>query len=551
MQRKAVSSMRRRQLGFYVLMAAPLVFLLIFYFYPLQEIVRVSMTWRDRLQPEVLWSRLWASSTRRVIGFTFGQAFISTVLTLLLGLPGAYVFARYDFPGKRLIQALTTVPFVLPTVVVAAAFSTVLGPRSLLAEWLGAGFDLRYTLSAILIAHVFYNYTVILRMVRGFWSTLDPYLEQAARTLGAPPLRVFWEITLPLLLPVVATAGILVFIFCFTSFGVVLILGGPRFATLEVEIYRQTIQLANLPLAAALSLVQIFFTLGWTLAYTRLQERISRPLDLQPQWVTQRRPRKPLEVVFLVMNLSLMAVLMVYPLLALVLRSFGRGLQFYIALFENPSHGIFYVPPLAAVGNSLRIALLAMGLALILGLLASLGLYRQRLGWLVDALFMLPLGTSAVTLGLGYLLTMGRPPFRLRGSVALIVFAHTLVALPFVVRSLLPALQSIQPRLRESAALLGASPLRVFIEVELPIVWRALAVGAVFAFTVSMGEFGATSMIVRPDMPTIPIAIFRFLSRPGALNYGQALAMSTILMTVSVFGFVAIERLRPPGTQAF
>jgi thiamine transport system permease protein len=480
-----------------------------------------------------------------------GQALLSTLLTLLLGLPGAYVFARYDFPGKRLIQALTTVPFVLPTVVVAAAFSAILGPRSLLSRWFGGGFDLRYTLTAIIAAHVFYNYTVILRMVRGFWANLDPYLEQAARTLGAPPWRVFWEVTLPLLMPVIVTAGLLVFIFCFTSFGVVLILGGPRFATLEVEIYRQTINFANLPLAAALSAVQILFTLTLTLAYTRLQQRISRSLDLKPEWVTQRRPQTLSETVLVAMNLALMGALLLYPLVALIVRSFRSGLSPYIALFENPRHGIFYVPPLSAVGNSLRIALMVTGLSLILGLLASAALSRRRTGWLADALFMLPLGTSAVTLGLGYLLSMDRPPLALRGTVTLIVAAHALVALPFVVRSLLPALQSIRPGLHEAAALLGAPPLRVFVEIDLPIIWRALAVAAVFAFTVSMGEFGATSMIARPDLPTMPIAIYRFLSRPGAQNYGQALAMSSILMLVSVVAFAAIEWLRPPGTQTF
>ncbi len=541
----------RRTLVFAGLLALPLLYLLVFYFYPLEAILRASLTGAGRLEPALLLERLLSPGNLRVIRFTFGQALLSTLLTLLLGLPGAYVFARYSFPGKRIIQALTTVPFVLPTVVVAAAFSAVLGPQSLLSRWLGRGFDLRYTFAAIIIAHVFYNYTVILRMVRGFWANLDPYLEQAARTLGASPWRVFFEVTLPLLMPVIATAGLLVFIFCFTSFGVVLILGGPRFATLEVEIYRQTINFANLPLAAALSVVQILFTLGLTLAYTRLQQRISHSLDLKPEWVTQRRPQTPFEIVLVAANLLLMGVLLLYPLIALILRSFRSGLSPYITLFQNPRHGIFYVPPLTAVGNSLRIALMVTGLALILGLLAAAALSRRRSGWLADALFMLPLGTSAVTLGLGYLLAMGRPPLALRGTLGLIVAAHALVALPFVVRSLLPALQSIRPSLREAAALLGAPPTRVFVEVDLPIIWRALAVAAVFAFTVSMGEFGATSMIARADLPTMPIAIYRFLSRPGAQNYGQALAMSSILMLVSVVAFTAIEWLRPPGTQTF
>ncbi len=526
----------------------PLIFLLLFYFYPMEAILRVSLV--DGSFGALL-DRLARPGTQRVIRFTLGQALLSTLLTLLLGVPGAYVFARYTFPGKRILQALTTVPFVLPTVVVAAAFGAVLGPNSLLSRLSGGTLDLRYTLGAILIAHVFYNYTVVLRMVRGFWATLNPNLEQAARTLGAPPWRAFVEITLPLLLPALAAAGVLVFLFCFTSFGVILILGGPKFATLEVAIYRQTVNFADLSFAATLSVIQILFTFLLTLVYTRLQSTVSRPLDLKPQWATERAPRTLQEIVLVAGNVLVMVLLLGYPLVTLVGRSFQAGLRYYRALFQNPRHAIFYVPPLAAVENSVRIALLTTGLALLLGLLTSLALYRRRHGWILDALFMLPLGTSAVTLGLGYLLAMDEPPFSLRGTSTLIVFAHTLVALPFVVRSVLPALQSIQPRLREAAAVLGSSPLRVFLEVDLPIVWRALAVGAVFAFTISMGEFGATSMIARPELPTIPIAIYRFLSRPGAMNYGQALAMATVLMTVCVVGFIAMESLRPPGSQAF
>lgn len=522
----------------WVLLLLPLLFLALFYFYPLADIFRVSFVDNDA---SAVLPRLLSAETLRVLGFTFGQAALSTGLTLLLGLPGAYVFARYDFPGKGLLQALATVPFVLPTVVVAAAFTALLGSQS----------ELRYTLGAILLAHTFYNVTLVLRMAGGFWANLDPHLEQAARTLGASPWRAFREVTLPLLAPALGAAAMLVFIFCFTSFGVILILGGPRFATLEVEIYRQTINFANLPLAAALSLLQIGITLTLTLIYTRLQAGLARPLELRPQWATQRRPRRLPEVALVTATVLLLGLLLVAPLLMLIVRSLGGGVHYYAALLENPRRSIFYVPPIMAVWNSVRFALATMAFALFLGLLTSLALLRQRRGWLLDALFMLPLGTSAVTLGLGYLISMGRPPLALRGTPLLIICGHTLVALPFVVRSLLPALQSIRPALREAAATLGVPPLHVFIEVDLPIIRRALAVGGVFAFTVSMGEFGATSMIARPELPTLPIAIYRFLSLPGALNYGQALAMSTLLMVVCIVGFVAMERLRPPGMQTF
>jgi thiamine transport system permease protein len=391
--------------------------------------------------------------------------------------------------------------------------------------------------------------------VSTYWANLDPRLEEAARALGASRWRAFREVTLPLLSPALSAAALLVFIFCFTSFGVVLILGGPRFATLEVAIYRQTINYNDLPVAAALSALQILFTLALMVVYTRLQARATLPLELRSRRVTQRRPHNWGEKLTVGVNVGLMLALLVTPLVALAWRSFtaaadeGASLVSYRQLLENPRGSAFYVPPATAVLNSVGFALATVLLTVLLGLMAAAvlgGRGPRPVGWrrLLDPIFMLPLGTSAVTLGLGYIVALDEPPLNLRTSPLLIVLAHTLVALPFVVRSVLPALRSINPRLRDAAAILGASPFHVWREVDLPIVARAVLVGAVFAFTVSMGEFGATSLIVRPDRPTLPVAIYRFLGRPGAANYGQALAMSTLLMLVCTVGFLAIERFR-------
>jgi thiamine transport system permease protein len=157
---------------------------------------------------------------------------------------------------------------------------------------------------------------------------------------------------------------------------------------------------------------------------------------------------------------------------------------------------------------------------------------------------MLPLGTSAVTLGLGYLLSFNRPPLDVGSFPLLIPVAHSLVALPFVVRTLLPALRSIPPSLRQAAAVLGAAPRRAWWEVDWPILGRAALVSSVFAFTISMGEFGATTFLARPEVPTLPVAIFRFLSQPGASNYGQAMAMATLLMAVCAGGVFIMERIQ-------
>jgi thiamine transport system permease protein len=538
----------------YLLYLLPLLFLGIFYFYPLAAILRESFA------PDGVWNFTGIGATLgrpffwRVLWFTTWQAALSTLLTLGMGLPLAYLFARYDFRGKTILRALTTIPFVMPTVVVAAAFTTLVGDTGLVNTWLQQMLDLDrpplqwlQTVWIILIAHVFYNVSVIVRTVGGFWANLNPRLEEAASVLGASPLRRFWEVTLPLLLPSILAAGLLVFLFCFTSFGVILILGGLRFATLEVEIYRQAVSLFNLPVAAFLALVQMGITFAVMAVYTRIQARASLPLEMRPQSSTARPAANWGERILLTVGLSILIGLLLAPLLALAWRSFTLGdslftFDYYRELTVNRRGSAFFVPPIFAVRNSLVIALSTVGLSLILGVISAylLARPRSRLTAILDPIFLLPLGTSAVTLGFGYIIAMGQ----LRTSLLLIPIAHTLIAAPFVVRTLLPALRGLDPRLREAAAVMGASPLRGWWEVDVPILWRAVLVGAVFAFTISLGEFGATLLISRPDLPTMPVVIYRALSQPGLLNYGQALAMSTILMLVSAVGLILIERFR-------
>jgi thiamine transport system permease protein len=126
----------------------------------------------------------------------------------------------------------------------------------------------------------------------------------------------------------------------------------------------------------------------------------------------------------------------------------------------------------------------------------------------------------------------------------LIPIAQALVGIPFVIRTVVPVLRAIEDDLRDAAAVLGASPFQVWKEVDLPIVFRALAVAAAFAFAISLGEFGATAFLVRADRPTVPVAIYELLGRPGPLELGQALALSTILMGVTAAVVLLVDRVR-------
>ena len=538
--------------GLYLL---PLAFLAVFFFYPLAVVVSQSLAPGGQWNLAPTLRFLGQPYFGRVLWFTTWQATLSTLLTLALGLPAAYVFARYRFPGKSLLQALTTIPFVMPTVVVAAAFTALLGPHgwlnTLLMEWfdLSQGpIRLQQSVWLILIAHAFYNTTVVVRIVGSFWANLDLRLAQAARVLGANQLHVFTEITLPLLLPAIGAAALLVFLFSFTSFGVIMILGGPTFATLEVEIYRLAVSLFRLPEAAAVSLVQILATFVVMLIYSRVQARVTVPLELRPGEETAAAPSSPATFALVSGIVAALAVFLLAPLAALIARSLAPGdsLRYYRELFVNRTGSIFYVTPGLAVRNSLVFAIAATVMAVALALITAYLLARSqgKLARILEPSVLLPLGTSAVTLGFGYLLALNQPPLNLGASPLLVPIAHTLVAYPFAVRALLPALRGLDPNWREAAAVLGASPWRVWREIEFPIIGRAVLVSAVFAFTISMGEFGATLLIGRPEFPTMPVAIYRLLGQPGALNYGQALAMSTLLMLICALGFLVIERFR-------
>nr|WP_184491825.1 ABC transporter permease subunit [Streptomyces sp. I6] len=540
-------------------MALPVAFFALFFAYPVASIVgrglRVGDSWRfDGIaevvgRPDIL----------GVLWFTLWQALASTGLTLLVALPGAYVLARLDFPGKQLLRAVVTVPFVLPTVVAGTAFLALLGRGGLLDVLWGVRLDT--TVWAILLAHVFFNYAVVVRTVGGLWAQLDPRQEEAARVLGAGRFTAWRRVTLPALAPAVAAAALMVFLFTFTSFGVVQILGGPAYTTLEVEIYRQTAQVLDLSTAAVLTLLQ-FAAVGAILTvHARTVRRRETALRLVDPSHTAHPPRGAAQRALLGSVLATVGLLIAAPLAVLVERSFdgpgGYGLVFYRALQSaEASGGTFLVPPLEAVWNSLRYALAATAIALLVGSLAAAALAFPRTasekasaaGRVVrgfDALLMLPLGVSAVTVGFGFLIALDEPPFDLRTSWILVPLAQALVGVPFVVRTMLPVLRAVDARLREAAAVLGASPLRVWREVDLPLVRRALLVAAGFAFAVSLGEFGATVFIARPDNPTLPVAVARLLGRPGELNYGQAMALSTILMLVCAAALLLLDRLRP------
>ncbi len=544
------------------LAAIPLVFLALFFFYPLLSILGVGLapaaTAAGASPPEVLRDPY----TAELFLFTAGQALISTALALAVGLPASYVLGTYRFRGRSTLLALSTLPFVLPTVVVAAALLAVVGQSGiinrLLGDLLGEGapaLQMERTVAPIILAHVFYNTPVVLRILTTHWMTRDQRPEEAAALLGASPLRVWLRVRLPLVLPAILSSALLVYIFTFTSFGVVLLLGGARIATVEVEIYRQAVSYFDLRTAAVLSILQMVSMSVVMLVFARMDRTAASTGSAASEL---RRPRRAGERTAVVLTAAGLSMLLIAPLAMLALQSVTAAdgsltLESYRQLFQESRRAVLNVPPIESIGRSLLIAAVAVALAVPLGGLTAAALWRAhgKTSTALNLIVLLPLSASAVLLGLGFIIALDEPPLDLRTAWILLPIAHTLVAIPLVVRSLTPALRALPPEVGEAAALLGARPSAVWRRIFLPMARPALIVGALFAFTVSMGEFGATLFIARPEWTTTPLAIYRLLGQPGASNYGQALALSTLLLAVCAVAFLGMERLRGAGQGGF
>ncbi len=538
--------------GTAVLAAVPLAVLVVFFIYPVCGMLALGL-WPDgTFDPGAVLEVLARPRVHRVLWFTLWTSTTATVLAVAAGVPVAYALYRLRLPGRRFLGALVLLPFVLPTVVVGVAFRRLLAPEGLFGD-----LDLDGTPVAIIAALVFFNIGLVVRTVGTLWERVDRRAEEAAAALGAKPWQVFVSVTWPALRPGVVSAASVVFLFCSTAFGVVLTLGGLKYANVETEIYLLTTQELDLTAAAALSILQLVVITVLLAASHRARRAVS-PAGA----AASARRRIRLRDTWLLTWTAVVIAFLLLPILTLLLASLrtpdGWGLDHYRALQGTGADNALLVPATEALARSLVVACQAATFALALGAIVAFLVSRPtrtraagRLRTAFDGVFMLPLGVSAVTLGFGFLITLDSPPLDLRASPWLVPIAQAMVALPLVVRTVSPVLSSIDARQREAASSLGAGTWRVLMAVDLQVAWRALLAAAGFAFAVSLGEFGATSFLARDDNPTLPVVIFQLISHPGAANFGMATAACVVLAATTAGVMLLVEQLRVGSVGAF
>lgn len=472
-----------------------------------------------------IWSK---SSVQRAVIFSTWQALLSTALTMCLGLPTTWFVSRYDFFARQVFMALVTVTFVLPTVAVGAAYLAIL-PKGL-----------HHSTIAIVIAHAFFNISIVVRTVGPRWNSIDDRLIDCARTLGASPLHIWKSIILPLGKSAILSSAALTFFMCFTSYGVISILGGPGLATLDIEIYRRAVQLGDLSGAAVLAVAQMLLIA--TIFFIWSRGRTSELISFRSR--TLKLHKLPLGPKLFLLGV---AAFFIAPVLALVASSLRTGRSWSLTgwrvLLGIQNQKGIEIDTWQALQTSAKYALIAACIALPTGIATTYAFsHRQLANRQLSTLAILPLAISPVVVGLAILITYDFDPFDFRSSWLLIPIIHSAIALPFVIRASLPVVQGIPNDLRSAAATLGAGPWRRLLTVEIPLLRPAISTGFAFSLAMSLGEFGATSFLTRRESRTLPIIIAGLFGQAGEIPRATGMAASVVLILVTAMIVLAVDR---------
>ncbi|CAM8654558.1 ThiP ABC-type Fe3+ transport system, permease component [Comamonadaceae bacterium] len=454
--------------------------------------------------------------------WSLAQAAMTCGLVLLIGLPMGWVLARLDFPGRGLLLRGLMLPFVVPALVAAMGVLALMGPRGLLAQW--GGPDLQGTPWLLLFGNLFFNLCVLVRAAVDALSQVSAARVAAARSLGATPWRAFWRVEWPAIAPWLASALCLVFLYCFSGFGLALVLGGQAYATAEVEIYTLVAHELQLGQASVLSVWMLLLTGAVALGYAAVERRLATPA--RADGVPRRPARGVAQWSAVMVTVGVLMLICAAPLMAIVHGAMFSGADAWGVLWEDDT--------LLALYNTVRFSLLALVLATVLGVAHALA--ARRVLWLRTLVF-LPFIVSPVMVAFGLLLLYPEAS----GSFGVLVAAYALLAYPFVAKSVASRLDSLPAHYLEAARSLGASPWRCFWRVTLPLLAPALRRGMAFAAATAVGEFAVSLFLSRPEWATLTTLIYQHLGKPGAVNLGAAQVLACVLMGLALLAFVLIE----------
>ena len=502
--------------------------------------------------------------TKDSISFTFIVAFLSTIFTLIIGLPLAWNLGRYNWPYHNILRSIFTVPFVMPSILVAMGFLALLDWISFLTDY-NHSTEVRFYF--LLLAHAWFNLALVIRFCEPLLSTIDSSYEEACRLLpsGKTQISRFRNFWLPLMWPNIAASSALVFVFSFTSFALVKFIT-PTQRNLEVVMANQSEwaglsvpSLSRTPseIVMASSTIQLVTIIFALIISSWLQSRSSGHHLSTLNDARKSVSFKSLRGLYII----LMLIFIISPMLSLISSSFmireNNMMTFSLDGWES-AFGGSRSPTNAyqSLKTSIGYALMTIFLSLPIGFLLADTIFNlektnPKSATILDVLVMLPLALSAVMVGLGVLLGLMRTDPEIARSWWIPLYGHLMLTTPFVVRVLLPAMRNLNPRLEEAASLLGANYLKRLIFIRISLLTPSIIVASSLVFAISLGEFGASWVVLRfTEYTTLPVMIGDLLSRPGydPILRPAANAAGTILLLITLVLFISVERFRPVGS---
>ena len=497
----------------------------------------------------------------QVIWFSFYQAFWSAILAVLVGIPGAWILSRYDFPGKRLFRILFYLPFILPSIIVVLGMVLFFGNNGFVnqtLQWIFGmeepPFQFLYSLQGILIAHVFYNFPIAMKTLSDHWERLSPQYGLVARSLGASRLKTLFRVHLPLMIPSLVSAFVLIFLLCLNSFAIILVLGGGvRYTNIEVLIY----QLARIHLdfngATSLAFLQLVMSLFFLFfLFRKIEYPVGQGINTKKNLMRESRAGAR-EAIFSCIWLVFIITFAFGPLISIVVDSFRAfennqwnfTIRWYRQLFELNPQNTF----LSALWNSLKIGLSSACLSSLLGLgMASIihlkkGVPRKL--WELAALF--PIGVSTVILGVVWFVFFQDVLIDYIPLTLILILIHAILTFPYWIRVVLPALDSVPPRWLMVSQTLGKTPVYFYLKILIPWLKRVLVIGFFFSFSLSLGELNSTLMVADESLQTLPLEIYRAIA---GYRFSFASAVGVMLLILTVVVFTLIEEWTRQDTHS-
>jgi len=486
----------------------------------------------------------------RITAFTLQQAFFSVLVSLAIGLPGAWFIGAGRSRFSPLLRALTAIPFAMPSILTVLGFVLFFGNagwvnRIIFAFTGESPLRILYRPAAIILAHGFLNFPLVIRLVGdGLDRTRRAYVPAAA-ALGASPFVTTFTVLLPLTFPAIMSAALLVFLYSFTSFAIVLVLGGgPAATTLPVEIFRHARIFLNYPNAGALALAETLIAVSIFFVYVFFGKKSREIRTDTSERILEVKGKPLLPRIIMITYFAFAALFVLGPIGSIVLESFlhhpsrsasqALTLRWWLALGAST---------LPAFLRSITLAFSAASLASALAFLCAgaVKLFDDRgrgnSVWanIVRFCAAAPIVSSGIVLGLGWLILYGRTVTRFP---FMLVMLHALIALPFAFNFISEGFRSLPPNILNAALVSGASPVKGLLTTVLPLSLRRLRSAWGFAAAISMGELNAAMMLGLQGWETLPLYIYRAVA---AYRFGNACAAGTLLILGCAGGLILSE----------